>query len=569
VRPAKGFSVALHGNFTVILLETGLTLPLEAVALETPAFSFLKAVQIEASTNQHDWQVLAVGLPLFRQDGVTRLELPLSGAWPFLRLTVNDQRSVPIPFTGATLKAREETPASPEPVEISFLESSETPGLTRLALNLGSANLDLVSLRFESADPLFTRKVTLAVRQMSENVLREIPISEDVIYRVGLDDGPLSAKLSVSVDHRVPSRELLVLIQNGDSPPLHITRVSGLRRPGYALFRASQAGSFVFLTGNPRASAPRYDLPNLAAAFKEVPVFPIRPTAPVPNPEYRLSEVLPEIQDSGAALDVAGWRFKKQIVPAHHGIQQVELDLDLLAHAQHDLSDLRLVRQGRQLPYILEQTSLSRPIPPFVTQANDPKQPRKSRWLLKLPRAGLPVNRLVCDASSALFKREMHLYEIIRDDRGNDLEQDLGQAVWTQTPERKSKQFSLTLLRAPTTDSLFLETDDGDNAPLQLANFQVYHPVTRILFKSPAAPISLYYGNRSVNAPAYDLGMVAPQILAAERNPGLLGAEEQLKATSGPGLAGATRSTIIFWTTLAAVVIALLALISRLLPKSG
>jgi hypothetical protein len=163
----------------------------------------------------------------------------------------------------------------------------------------------------------------------------------------------------------------------------------------------------------------------------------------------------------------------------------------------------------------------------------------------------------------------MHLYEIIRDDRGNDLEQDLGQAVWTQTPERKSKQFSLTLLRAPTTDSLFLETDDGDNAPLQLANFQVYHPVTRILFKSPAAPISLYYGNRSVNAPAYDLGMVAPQILAAERNPGLLGAEEQLKATSGPGLAGATRSTIIFWTTLAAVVIALLALISRLLPKSG
>ena len=72
----------------------------------------------------------------------------------------------------------------------------------------------------------------------------------------------------------------------------------------------------------------------------------------------------------------------------------------------------------------------------------------------------------------------------------------LGGGSWTQTPERKSKEFSLTLDSAPQSDTLFLETANGDNPPIALENFAAFYPATRILFKAKADDeLFLYYGN--------------------------------------------------------------------------
>ena len=78
---------------------------------------------------------------------------------------------------------------------------------------------------------------------------------------------------------------------------------------------------------------------------------------------------------------------------------------------QAGFGDLRLVSAGKQLPYILAPTSISRSLTPTVTTATDKKDPRISRWIIKLPRAGLPITRLNCTARTPLFQRDVTLYE--------------------------------------------------------------------------------------------------------------------------------------------------------------
>ena len=74
---------------------------------------------------------------------------------------------------------------------------------------------------------------------------------------------------------------------------------------------------------------------------------------------------------------------------------------------------------------------------------------------------------------------------------------------------------------------------------------------------------------RKRRAPRYDLGLVAGQLRAADKAAAALGAEESLRKTAGRGQAsGQGQGGLLFWGALAAVVVGLLAIIARLLPKT-
>ena len=138
-----------------------------------------------------------------------------------------------------------------------------------------------------------------------------------------------------------------------------------------------------------------------------------------------------------------------------------------------------------------------------------------------------------------------------------------------QKPDRKSREFFLTLDSPPQSDTLFLETHNGDNPPIALEKFQLFYPATRILFKAgPDDELFLYYGNPRADAPRYDLSLVAGQLLSADKAIASPGTEQQLLKSSWreheiPGQGG-----VVFWGILALVVVVLLIIISRLLPKS-
>ena len=570
IQTAKSFQVSVNASTTVLTLETGLAQPLDGVTLESPAAAFLKAVRIEGSADGQGWQTLARGQPIFREPGgVSQLHLAVpAGTWLWLRLTVDDQRSQPIPFTGARVHAAVVEPVPTESLPATIVARDENPGQTRLTVSLSVANLDVASVEVESSEPLFTRQVTLAAPQVEEGSIREQPLAHGVIYRVAVEGQPESSLLSVPLEGLVRSRELLLLIENKDSPPLPITMVRAERHPVYLVFLARSAGPHHLLAGNSRCAAPRYDLAALGANLKTVTVSPVRFSPLEHNPNYRPPEVLAGIQEGATALDVSDWKYRKAVKLTRSGVQRIELDLDVLSHAQPNFGDLRLVSAGKQLPYILEPTSVMRSLTPVVSTAGDKKDPQLSRWIIKFPRPALPLNRLSCTARTALFQRDLSLYEELSDDRGEKYRRSLGTASWVQTPDRTSKQFMLRLDSPSSGDTLLLETHNGDNPPVELEKFQAFYPATRILFKAqPPGELLLYYGNPRATAPRYDLSLVAGQLLAADQSAATLAAEQQLKRSWAevrrPGTGG-----VVFWGMLAVVVVALLIIISRLLPQS-
>jgi Protein of unknown function (DUF3999) len=571
VQNTKSFHVSLTPSNTVVVVETGLAQPLNDIVLETPADSFIKPVRVEGSTDLKRWQVLEQGQPIFRQpDGASRVHVSFpAGTWPWLRLTVDDQRAPPIPFTGARIRVAVQEPALTEWMPATIAERNENPGETRLALNLGAANLSLTAVQIETAEPLFTRHVTLAVPQVSQAAVQEQTIGQGVIYRMAVEGLPASENLLVPLESLVRSRELLLFIHNQDSPPLPITAVRVERRPIYLVFLARQEGGFHLLTGNNQCPAPHYDLDALDLNLKSVAVSPVNFSSPADNPDYYAPEVLPGIAGTGAALDVSSWKFREPVKVARAGAQQLELDPDALAHAQPGFQDLRLVQGSNQVPYILERTSISRSLTPTVTATNDAKDAQLSRWIIRLPLPDLPITRLSCTTGTPLFQREMTLYEELTDERGEEYRHNLGSASWVQKPDRRNRDFFLALSSPPQSDVLFLETHNGDNPPIALEKVQLFYPATRLLFKAGSDDeLFLYYGNPHVNAPDYDLSLVAGQLLSADKSIASPGTGQQLLKSSWREHQIPGRGGVVFWGILALVVVVLLAIISRLLPKS-
>ena len=566
---AKSFQVSLNANATVITIETGVAQPLDGVRLVSPATDFIKAAVVESSDDGNSWKMSAQGQPIFSQpDGASHLLIsfpPASAKW--IRVTVDDGRSKPVPFTGAMVHAATGAPAPGELISAAITERDENPGETRLALNLGAANLNVASVHLETAEPLFMRQVSVAIPIMSEDSIREETIGKGTVYRVAVEGQPPSENLSVPLEWLVGSRELILLVNNGDSRPLPISAVRVERRLVYLVFLARQPGAYHLLTGNPRCDAARYDLASLGMNLKDVAVSSFKIPPPSDNPDFHSPEALPGLEVTGAPLDVSDWKFRKPVKISRSGGQQIEPDLDVLAQARPDFADLRVLRAGNQVPYIVQRTSITRTLTPSVTADVDPKNPKLSRWTIKLPKSDLPITRLTCVARTPLFERSMSLYEDVTDDRGGTFRQPLGGAIWTQTPEHRSKEFALKVDSTLESDTLVLETDNGDNPRIELEKFTAFYPATRILFKAKVDDgLFLYYGNASASSPSYDLSLVAGQLLVADKSVASLSTEEPLKNSSWNQIPG--KGGVLFWGMLAVVVIGLLIVISRLLPKS-
>jgi hypothetical protein len=570
-RPPKSLRTTLAGNTTQLVVETGSVLPLAGFTITTPAPAFLKSMRVESSADGERWDVVETGAPFFRQFGAERIHFdlpPRIAPTTHLRLTLDDARTAPIPIAGVTLSfAPDATPRPTLSLPVRIAGREEFAGETVLTLDLGAKNVPLAELEFVTPDALFTRQVTIAVREVQDGNAVERPLARGTIFRIGVDGLAPASQLRLPVNFKVGSREILVHLLNGDSPALAIDDVRAWQRPVHLVFRAAAAGTFTLLTGNPDCPAPRYDLAQLGASLRDAAVRAITLRPAELNPGYRRADALAATPLLGAALDPAPWAFRKNVRLEAGGVQQLELDIDVLAHAQRTLGDLRLVRDRVQIPFILERADVSRAVALTFVADDEPQRSGLSRWRIALPHAGLPLTRLTLVSPTALFQRRFRVFEKITDDRAGTYERTLAEADWSRTPGQQHA-LVLSLAEAPATDALFLETDNGDNPPIALASISAAIPVARVFFKTDAGPLALYYGNPDAGAPRYDLNLVATQILAAEKNPATLEPEEPMRKRGWrASLVAGARGGVVFWGALALVVIALLALVARLLPK--
>ena len=564
---------AIHiGSSTTVTLRTGSLVPIAALKLETPARRFIKAVTIESSTDGQSWNKIAEDRPIFRLPGGAenlRMDFP-ANPYPWLRLTLDDRRDEPIPVDSAQLIFPSSKDAPSDPLPVTIKSRDESPGVTRISIDLGAANLPLASLQIRTGSPLFTRPVSVAEPDMQDGVVTERPLGEAVIYRLDLD-GRNEQSLDIPLDQQIKTREILLLIHNEDSAPLAIDGVRGTRREIRALFYAPAPGRYTLLTGNDQCAAPRYDLSGLSEQLNSAASTMLEPGPLADNPGYRTPEALGSLSLQGAPIDLEKWQFRKSLPAAGRGARQVELDQDVLAHASEVLSDIRIVQADHQIPFVLERTSITRTVLLSSTRKTDPDHPSRSLWVLKLPQPGLPIANLTCSSSSPLFQRTMRLWEEVADQRGDTYSRELGRATWNRTPGDSKRSLVLELQTPPQSGILNLDTDNGDNAAVELSSFAGEYPVTRAVFKvGNTQPLWLYYGNPAAQFPSYDLRLIANDLLRAERNPVTAGPQEATNAAAGASAEALTGSArYLFWGALILVVVVLLAVTARLLPKDS
>jgi hypothetical protein len=572
VRP-EGFDVKLADGATLITLATGTSEPLSSVELDTPHPFFLRAAQVEISDDRKEWTTLDRGLPLFRQWGAEKLSLPLAHRTAaFVRLTITG--SPALPFTGARLSLAATAAPAPVAVGATLASRDEFAGETVLTLALEARHVPLASLELETSSPLFMRRVTVTVREVNGALSTERTVGSGTLYRVALDGAPARAQLDLPLNFTPLTRELLVHIHNGDSPPLAVGQVRLKRQPVNLLFMAAAAGNYTLLSGNPQTTAPRYDLAAFATEMRTAGAKAVIPgeleTMPGYHPRESLGTApLPDVPLTGAPLDTKQWRQHQSVQIARAGIQELELDLSALAGARADFADLRLLHDGNQIPYVLEQPALARSLTLTPVSTPDAKRPAVSLWQLHLPQTGLPVRQLVLNSSTPLFQRQIRVYEKVTNANGGSYELTLAAGPWSRTPEPglpETRIFELS--DRAHTDTLWIETDNGDNPAIALGDVRVIYPVVRLVFKvAEPSGFTLAYNNSAANFPRYDLSLVAVKLLTASRNSAHLDPSEANSSGSSRNPFASLNGGFIFWAALALVVVVLLVVVAKLLPK--
>jgi hypothetical protein len=273
---------------------------------------------------------------------------------------------------------------------------------------------------------------------------------------------------------------------------------------------------------------------------------------------------------AGARIEVDAWSFHKDLRLGPGRIHEAELDPEILGSSDPSGSDWRLVRGGMQIPYLRDDPPRLRPLRPGVTRDRSDERERTSRWTLTFPRSRLPLRRLSCAVTAPLFRRDARLLEDVRDEFGVGRRTLLGQAAWSRTPDRPPERLELELDRAPRTDRVVLELENGDNPPLELGEFEATIAAPRLVFKADPGPgISLYYGNRGALPPRYDLTLVAGELTSADRSAATLGAETPESPVVRPGESTSGAGGLFFWGVLVLLTLVLLAVIIRLFPRQA
>jgi hypothetical protein len=573
-RDPKDFRLVPNGDTTQLVIETGTKEILEAVELETFVPFFLKAAHVEISDDRTQWRSIGTTLPVFRQFGAEQLRLPLGHRTAaFVRVTLDDFRSRQVAFTGARLFAAsgQPTPVPVAPFGARITRREEFANETVLTVTLDGRNVSLASLALDVKDPLFARRVTVAVREAWDITSLERTIGTATIYRLALDGTPAKAQLEVPLYFSPVTRELLVHVDNGDSPPLSVGDVRVQQHPAVLLFNAPTAGAYTLLSGNAQVPAPRYDLAAFAGEMKKAPATEATCGEMEAMPNYRprdslATAPLPDVPLAGAPIDVKAWSTIRAVKLAAAGVQELELDPAALAGARVDFGDLRLVHDGKQIPYVLEQPLLARSLALKPVAVADAKRPGVSVWRLDLPEAGLPLRRLILTTTTPLFQRQVRIVEKLTNANGGAEENSVAAGAWNRTPEPgvpETKSFELK--GRLQTSTLWVEMDNGDNPAIALSAVQAAYPVVRLVFKTAKTEgFALAYGNPESSAPRYDLSLVAGKLVVSSRN----------IAEFAPGPALVSRQTskgisggAAFWGALALVVIVLLVTVAKLLPK--
>jgi len=390
--------------------------------------------------------------------------------------------------------------------------SSDSEAWSRHSATLPAANLAVTVLRFQAADPAFSRRVRVFERVLFRDEVCRRLIAEGVLSRAPGNTAPIDLPVSEAA-----GRALEIDIENGDSPPLESLTTSAVVAARTLRFFAPERARLTLRYGSASAAAPRYDLgralgsgspakvadatlgPATAAAASEAPVA-LAPRVPL--------------------ADAAAWTRRRPIVlPASGTVAYLDF-----AELPRGVADLRIVdEKNAQVPFIVEQGSHEHRRNAILSNSNEDAKTRA-----RLEDAGRVASIDAVELSAnapAYFSRDVSVVEDQRDARGVTGTRRLGSARWERKPGEPAPVLRIPIGR-PASDSsvLIVEVENGDNVPLTLTGAEILHSSSRIDFAfQPGERLFLLSGNPESRAPRYDFELLAGTILASPAGAARLG----------------------------------------------
>lgn len=548
------FRAALNPNTLNTVLEfrppTGSTT--SEVLLQTTATSFIKSATFEASHDGSRWERLASNELLCRQNGTERLRFTFApAAWTHFRVTLDDARSKPVVFTGA--RVRRDLPEwRTLPQAVKIRGRTETNGETHLKLDLGSAHVLLGKVRLHTPEAVFQREASLLG-------------ARGTLFRLQ-HEGRSAEDLDIGVHQLATTREVELVIRNGDSPPLKIESIEATRHPVPVVFQADAAGDWQFYIGNGQATEPRYDIAALSEKLRDASAQSAMASAVEANTAFSKKATAPDVGDVGPEIDVSPWSFRRPVEFKEAGVLVVELIPEVLALTANDLHDVRVVRDGHQLPFLAIKPGVDRQVEVSIAEVADPEKPQWSQWDIQMPFQNFPASELLLESPTPLFARMLTVSEQNVTEKGH-YERILSHANWQRLPGQAASTFHLALYTSPRAASIRVATDNGDNARLQITAARVVYPVVRLMFRVPdTTPVQICYGNRRAPYTRYDLQLVRPEFEKATQIAATLGEEEKLPGYEADPSGATGKGSPWLWAALALVVGALLWVVAKMLP---
>lgn len=545
---------------------------------------FLKRVRLEGSGDRARWTLLAGEGTLFDlpAESLTRLVLDFPpGDLQFLRVTWDDALSgrVPLPVRAEVRLVPSGSPPPPLRVPMPFEKRPGEPGASRFRVRLAAPRLPLAALELVPEGGHLLRPARVSESRLSGSELVPVVLGSATLRRA--ERGELRADdLTIPVGPPLTA-ELEISVDDGSNPPLVLREVAAVfRELPWIYFESPDGAPLVARSGARGAAAPRYDLEAVRRAVTrgEPPVpFPARWGETRPAAAKAPVEAPDGIVGAGSPVDVSGFRYRRAIPQGPEGLVALSLDAAVLS-GSHDLADVRIVDgAGRQVPYIgetlAERLTLPLPVPQKVADPRPRPPAGQTVYRLQLPYPDLPDARLSLAAGVRVFRREVELF-VERLPRASDRSEPsasfetLARSGWANAdPGSVPPPLTVELPRTGRTE-LFLAVDDGDNSPLPVVAPVLSLPARRLLFRRAAgAELTLVHGNPRAAAPRYDLALLAPQLLAEPAAEVTLGPPGE--DGPAPGQSGSPRARWLFWGALGLGVLALLAILARLLARGA
>lgn len=219
----------------------------------------------------------------------------------------------------------------------------------------------------------------------------------------------------------------------------------------------------------------------------------------------------PFIPKPAAVLDPAAFARSAPltVVEAPDGAARLRLPRAVLAAAREDLADLRIIdAEKRQWPYVADLEVPLDELPLTLTPGKS--QAGRSRFTLAPMDAPATVTEVALRVDRDFFDRAY----VLRGDDGHGHETALASGRLSSKPPPPGGWLKIPI-GAARVRSLVLQVDDGDEAPLPIAEAKARLRSAEVVLAAPAGSYTLLAGDDEARPPRYEIARASGELFKA------------------------------------------------------